>query len=40
MANFGFMHHCENNPHHPEHFVGDEMEDINLVEAIVHRLAC
>lgn len=40
MANFGFKHHYENNPHHPEHFLGDEMDDMNLVEAIVDGLAC
>lgn len=40
MANFGFKHHYENNPHHPEHFPEGEMGDVNLVEAIVDGLAC
>ncbi|TKS75731.1 hypothetical protein D9C73_010108 [Collichthys lucidus] len=40
MANFGFKHHYENNPHHPEHFHEGEMGDMNLVEAIVDGLAC
>ena len=40
MANFGFKHHYENNPHHPEHFTNGEIPDINLVEAIVDGLAC
>lgn len=40
MANFGFKHHYEMNPHHPEYFPGGEMEDMNLVEAIVDGLAC
>lgn len=40
MANFGFKHHYENNPHHPEHFPGCKMDDMNLVEAIVDGLAC
>lgn len=40
MANFGFKHHYEKNPHHPEHFPGGKMDAINLVEAIVDGLAC
>lgn len=40
MANLGFKHHCEKNPHHPEYFPGGEMDDMNLVEAIVNGLAC
>lgn len=40
MANFGFKHHYEKNPHHPEHFPQGEMDDMNLVEAIVDGLAC
>lgn len=40
MANFGFKHHFDTNPHHPEHFPGGEMNDMNLVEAIVDGLAC
>lgn len=40
MANIGFKHHYEKNPHHPEHFHQDEIDDMNLVEAIVDGLAC
>lgn len=40
MANFGFKHHYENNPHHPEHFADGVMKDMNLLEAIVDGLAC
>lgn len=40
MANLGFKHHYEKNPHHPEHFPVGKMNDMNLVEAIVDGLAC
>lgn len=40
FANIGFVHHYENNPHHPEHYKGKQMDDIALVEAIVDGLAC
>lgn len=40
MANFGFKHHYEKNPHHPEHFPRREIDDMSLVEAIVDGLAC
>lgn len=40
MANFGFKHHYEMNPHHPEHFSEGKMDGMNLVEAIVDGLAC
>lgn len=40
MANIGFKHHYDKNPHHPEHFPQGEMDDMNLVEAVVDGLAC
>lgn len=40
MANLGFKHHYEKNPHHPEHFPAGQMDDMNLIEAIVDGLAC
>lgn len=40
MANFGFKHHYEHNRHHPEHYCGKSMADIQVVHAVVDGLAC
>lgn len=43
MANIGFKHHYENNPHHPEHYASTRdkrMPDVYVVEAVVDGLAC
>lgn len=43
MADVGFKHHYENNPHHPEHYgTGNDsrMADMHVVEAVVDGLAC
>ena len=40
MANFGFKHHFEHNRHHPEHYCGKSMADIQVVHAVVDGLAC
>lgn len=39
MANIGFEHHYEKNPHHPEHFADEPMNNTSLVESIVDGLA-
>lgn len=40
FADIGFVHHYGANPHHPEYYKGEQMDDISLVEAIVDGLAC
>lgn len=40
MANYGFYHHYAHNPHHPEHDARGPMKDLDVIEAMVDRLAC